>query len=71
MKEKVTLASAEKERRNKELERLNREKERKTSFGEMGQVGATKRLFRKGLVEKLAATQLLQKSLGGGSGGSG
>jgi hypothetical protein len=57
MKEKVKLASAEKERRNRERERLERERERKTSFGEIGQVGGTKRLFRKGLAEKIASQQ--------------
>jgi hypothetical protein len=39
MKEKVRLASAEKEKK---------EWERKTSFGEMDKVGGTKRLFRRG-----------------------
>ena len=41
MKEKVRLASAEKEKKEKEWER-------KTSFGEMEKVGGTKRLFRRG-----------------------
>jgi hypothetical protein len=44
MKEKVRLASAEKEKRNKERELLS---QRKTSFGEMEKIGGTKRLFRK------------------------
>lgn len=52
MKEKVKLASAEKEKRNRERERLELEKERKTSLGEMDRVGATKRLFRRGLADK-------------------
>ena len=37
MKEKVRIASAEKE------------KKEKATFGDMGQVGATKRLFKKGV----------------------
>jgi hypothetical protein len=44
MKEKVRLASAEKERRNREREASS---QRRTSFGEMEKVGGTKRLFRK------------------------
>ncbi|KAL2067652.1 hypothetical protein VTL71DRAFT_15748 [Oculimacula yallundae] len=43
MKEKVRLASAEKERRE------SGRKEGRASFGEMEKVGGTKRLFRKGL----------------------
>jgi hypothetical protein len=46
MKEKVRLASAEKERRNRERETM-KESQRKTSFGEMDKIGGTKRLFRK------------------------
>lgn len=54
MKEKVKLASAEKERRTRERERLDREhlereQDRRTSFGEIGGAGGVKRLFRKGL----------------------
>lgn len=44
MKEKVRLASAEKERRNREREAAS---QRRTSFGEMEKAGGTKRLFRK------------------------
>lgn len=50
MKEKVRLASAEKEKREWERERIREKGEqRKTSFGEMEKVGGTKRLFRKGI----------------------
>lgn len=47
MKEKVKQASAEKDR-EKEKERRVKERERGASFGEMGKIGGTKRLFRKG-----------------------
>lgn len=58
MKEKVKLASAEKERRTRERERLDREhmereQERRTSFGDIGRVGGTKRLFPKSAGEKM------------------
>ncbi|KAI1005164.1 hypothetical protein K3495_g3059 [Podosphaera aphanis] len=51
MKEKVRLASAEKDRRNRERadrgDRSERERSRGYSFGELEKVGGTKRLFRR------------------------
>lgn len=46
MKEKVKQASAEKDR-EREREKRVKERERGASFGEMGKIGGTKRLFRK------------------------